>query len=235
MSNDRIVSEDALKRIWPDEGFRLFLSHKSEVKTQTAELKTSLKKYGISCFVAHEDIHPNQLWQTEIENALATMDGLVALMTENFHESEWTDQEIGYAFARGVPILSVRLGRDPYGFIGKFQALSSTWNDAPKKIRNILCRQPNFFPAYLRSLRACQNWTDANNLAEYFPLFKQLTEDQIDELIVEYNQSPELAGSFGFDGTKPALFGKGILHYLNQWSTRKFQFDSDCHIVVEKS
>jgi hypothetical protein len=158
------------------------------------------------------------------------MDGLVALMTDNFHDSQWTDQEIGYAFARQVPIIAVRLGSDPYGFIGKFQALTTSWDEAPKKIRGLLCKSSDFFPAYLRAIRACQSWTDANYLAEYFPLFDTLSEDQIDELIAAYNVSPELAGSFGFDGTKPRLFGKGILHYLNLWSDRNFKFDADCYI-----
>jgi hypothetical protein len=103
----RIVPPDATKRIWGDESFRLFLSHKSEVKKETAELKDRLRLFGISCFVAHEDIHPTKTWQAEIENALASMDGFAALMTNGFHESDWTDQEVGFAFARGVPILAV--------------------------------------------------------------------------------------------------------------------------------
>ena len=66
------------------------------------------------------------------------MDAFVALLTEGFHDSLWTDQEVGFALSRGVPILAVRLGKDPYGFIGKFQALSCDWADAPKKIVGLL-------------------------------------------------------------------------------------------------
>jgi hypothetical protein len=35
--------------------------------------------------------------QNEIETALESMDAFVALLTENFHESLWTDQEVGYS------------------------------------------------------------------------------------------------------------------------------------------
>jgi hypothetical protein len=45
MSSGKIVSEDAIKRVWPDEGFRLFLSHKSEVKKETANLKENLGRH----------------------------------------------------------------------------------------------------------------------------------------------------------------------------------------------
>jgi len=120
ISNKRDIPPSVTKRIWDNDCFRVFLSHKAEVKKEAAILKDKLKFYGISCFVAHEDIHPTKEWQNEIENALHTMDSFVALLTEEFHDSLWTDQEVGFAFGRGVPIISVKLGKDPYGFIGKF-------------------------------------------------------------------------------------------------------------------
>jgi alkanesulfonate monooxygenase SsuD/methylene tetrahydromethanopterin reductase-like flavin-dependent oxidoreductase (luciferase family) len=44
---------DAVKRVWPDDGFRLFLSHTSDVKADVAFLKSQLLQFGICCFVAH--------------------------------------------------------------------------------------------------------------------------------------------------------------------------------------
>ena len=85
VSGTREILPDATKRIWGDDGFRVFLSHKSEVKKETAALKDKLQLFGISCFVAHEDIFPTKAWQDEIENALASMDAFVALMTEKLH------------------------------------------------------------------------------------------------------------------------------------------------------
>ena len=110
-------------RIWEAGTCRLFLSHISAHKEPVAKLKTSLGQFGISAFVAHEDIEPNLEWQQEIERALISMHALCALLTPNFHESNWTDQEVGFALGRNVPVLSVRLGIDPYGFIGKNQGM----------------------------------------------------------------------------------------------------------------
>ena len=87
LTGKRSISDEATQRIWEDDCFRLFLSHKSAYKKETAELKAKLRYYGISSFVAHEDIHPTEAWQVEIENALATMDGFLAVMTEDFHDS----------------------------------------------------------------------------------------------------------------------------------------------------
>jgi hypothetical protein len=137
MSKVPIVSRRVLvdgasqQRIWGEAGYRVFLSHKTSVKRETAALKERLQPFGISCFVAHEDIRPTKAWQDEIVNALTTMDAFVALLTDDFHRSLWTDQEVGFALGRNVPIISVKLGKNPYGFIGKFQALSCDWKGAP--------------------------------------------------------------------------------------------------------
>ncbi len=107
---------------WEENKLRVFLSHLSKHKSWTTELQEALSKFGISAFVAHKDIKPTLEWQVQIEAGLATCDALVALLHEGFHESNWTDQEIGFAMGRGVPVSSIRLGQDPYGFIGKTQA-----------------------------------------------------------------------------------------------------------------
>ena len=116
-------SENDLKRIWDPGHLRLFLSHKSQHKEQIGSLKKQLAAFGISCFVAHEDIEPTKQWQSEIEKALFSMHALVPFLTDDFHNSHWTDQENGVAIGRGIPVIPIRLGTDPYGFIGKYQAV----------------------------------------------------------------------------------------------------------------
>jgi hypothetical protein len=106
--------------------FRLFISHLAKHREEAAEIKDQLYEYGISAFVAHNDIEPTTEWQNEIENAMATCDAMVALLRPEFHKSKWTDQEIGYAMGRRLLIITVRLGEDPYGFIGRFQAVSGS-------------------------------------------------------------------------------------------------------------
>ena len=234
ISGERVVSPDATKRIWGDESFRLFLSHKSEVKKEAATLKDGLQLFGISCFVAHEDIHPTKAWQDEIENALASMDGFVALMTEGFHDSDWTDQEVGYAVARGVPIIAVRLGKDPYGFIGKFQGLASTWQTADLDIVKILIKSDSMLNAYIQALHKCPSWNSGITLSRVLPSITSLTVPQIDALVAAYNGNLELRGSFGFNGTKSSMYGPGLVPYLNHLGNRQFKFSSDWHIELVK-
>ena len=109
---------------WRKRMFRLFITHLSSEKVFAAELQEVLLRFGITSFVAHNDIEPTLEWQAQIETALSTADALVALLHPNFHASNWTDQEIGFAMGRSLPVFAVRLGQDPYGFIGRFQAFA---------------------------------------------------------------------------------------------------------------
>ncbi len=117
-------SDAQVKHIWGEGSLRLFISHLSTNKKEAAELKAALAQFEVAAFVAHEDIEPTRKWQGEIELALNSMHALVALVTPGFHESKWTNQEIGWALGRGLLILPVKSGADPEGFIGSVQALS---------------------------------------------------------------------------------------------------------------
>lgn len=112
-------------KFWLPNHFRLFLTHLSSFKSQTSKLQQALKNYGISGFVAHEDIEPTKEWLTEIEKALFSMDALAAILMSGFHESNWTDHEVGVAVGRDVLVIPIRRGLDPYGFIGKYQGLQA--------------------------------------------------------------------------------------------------------------
>lgn len=122
------ASDEDLGRIWDDGFLHLFLSHVSAHKGAVSKLKKELWIYGVSGFVAHEDIEPTKEWVKEIELALNSAHALVALLTPDFHESKWTDHEVGVAFARGILIIPVRLGCDPYGFMGRTQAFTGELN-----------------------------------------------------------------------------------------------------------
>lgn len=227
----RTVAPEATKRVWQDDSYRIFLSHKSEVKRETAKLKSRLGCFGASAFVAHDDIHPTKEWQDEIENALATMDAFVALMTDKFHDSDWTDQEVGYALARGVPIIAVSLGRKPYGFLGKFQALSSDWDKAGNNIIKLLINQERMISAYIRVLRECPNFDTGNILSTVLSSIHHLSTQQIDDIVKAYNENGELQGSFGFNGTKPFTWGDGIIPHLHRLGSQRFEMGSSSAVI----
>ncbi|MCH7879176.1 MAG: toll/interleukin-1 receptor domain-containing protein [candidate division Zixibacteria bacterium] len=125
-------SLECIERIWGVHSLHLFVSHVSAEKDFAVNLKLELNEYGVSSFVAHEDVEPTREWLNEIEAALFSADALLALFTPEFPESEWTDQELGVAIGRTLPVIPIRKGMDPYGFVGKFQGITPFQNDTNK-------------------------------------------------------------------------------------------------------
>src|SRR3989338_10334905 len=103
------------------------------------------------------------------------MEAFVALMTEDFHESDWTDQEVGCAFGRGVPIIAIKLGRDPYGFIGKFQALSCNWDAADVEIVKILVKHDRMLNAYIKAVQNWRSFVQGDKISEIFTIIHKLS------------------------------------------------------------
>lgn len=135
------VSSRAPRNWQGSSDFRLFISHISKDKDKATRLKACLAPYGISGFVAHEDIEPTLEWQNEIERALYSMHAFIAIHTKGFSQSVWTQQEVGFAVARGVKIISLKIGEDPTGFISKQQALprrDRSAEDIAKEVDSIL-------------------------------------------------------------------------------------------------
>jgi hypothetical protein len=174
-----------VRHIWKEGFFRLFLSHVSAHKVAAAKLKLELQVRGISAFVAHEDIAPSLEWQNEIELALRSMHALAALLTPDFHPSNWTDQEVGFALGKGVIVVPVRLGRDPYGFIGKVQGLSGSL-EQPGRVASLLSDTLLSHPSTHRHMRkglasafaAAESYINAISLSKVISTVKDFAEDE---------------------------------------------------------
>jgi hypothetical protein len=119
-----VVGKALPPRLWRDQSrFRLFISHVSAHKDKALRLRDCLEPHGVAAFVAHEDIEPTLDWQVQIERALHAMETFVAMHTPGFAASNWTQQEVGFAVARDVKVISLKMGEVPTGFISKHQAL----------------------------------------------------------------------------------------------------------------
>lgn len=121
----RVFSSTAIKSadFWKDGYLRAFISHLSSNRERMSALKASLSNWGVSAFIAHEDIKATREWREEVEAGLETMDVLVAVVEPGFKDSDWCAQEVGYALGRKVDIVPLRAGMDPFGFFGKYQGI----------------------------------------------------------------------------------------------------------------
>lgn len=196
-----IGNDSLFRHIWKEsEYIRVFLSHKTKYKVPTGRLKSELLNFGITAFVAHEDIEPSREWAREIHNALLSMNAFVGLLSEDYHDSSWTDQEIGFALGRNVPCLTIKLGKDPYGLMGQFQGLGGcSWDnlqDMAKRIYDFLVANlPNnlllFKFAHKKYQESDSYDNSAHILMTYFDSFRELSEEQVYKICDAYMQNAQ--------------------------------------------
>ena len=193
-----------LTQLWGEGAVRVFISHKAECKEVATQLKTCLSSYGIASFVAHEDIKPMQEWQGEMEYALFSMNVLVALLTCEFSESDWTDQEIGVAVGREIPIIPIRMGKDPYGFMGKYQAIKGSTSSAQiaADIFECILRHDESkllaIDAFIMAVAQSASYHEANSLAKHLSDIEELSSEQIKSLVHAFNNNSQVHKSYGF-------------------------------------
>lgn len=200
----RAPSNDRADRVWDPGMLRLFLSHVSEHKVAVSDLKRELRQFGVSGFVAHEDIAPSLEWQEEIEVALQSMDAMAALLTPRFHDSSWTDQEVGVAVGRGVLVIPVRLPAVPYGFMAKIQALRGDLSrPAPlaSALVDVLLTRPRtaagMREALVVALERSSSWASSKTSSTKIETAGRFTAAQLARIEAAITANDEVNGSFG--------------------------------------
>lgn len=222
----RMVTTDVAARIWGSGRYKIFISHLAKEKELASDLKKQLSVFGCASFVAHEDIEPTTEWQSEIESALHSMDCLVALMTEEFHKSNWTDQEIGYALGRNLAVVPVSIGMVPYGFVGKIQAIKWAKNDVKNLGWQIFKRLPFFTTegdAFIKAVESVDSFDDAVILAKLLSDLAPLSEAEvwrIAEIAVE-NRFIHESTTF-WSRTKHSY---GFHYYITKWLGYDLRYD----------
>lgn len=187
--------------IWKPGRVRLFISHRDKHKKEARELADALETYGISLFVAHEAIGPMTIWQHEILKGLQTMEIMLTFMTDDFHKSVWTNQEIGFALARNIPVLSLKLeNTDPKGFISGEQALKGNFerpSDSAPEIYKLIEKKLNdkkrLQSALVTAFIESPSWDDTrtrfnrlNNVVE------SLLEEEVERIIDGFKKNDQL-------------------------------------------
>lgn len=200
LSEKPFVSPDSLS-IWNPGCIRLFISHRDKYKSQANELAELLLNYGISSFVAHDSIEPMEQWQQTILKGLETMELMLAFVTDDFHESYWTNQEIGYALARNIPIISLRLQKnDPAGFIAEKQALKGDLTNLKSLLPDLydllakkLGNQSRMQTALIEAFATSPEWSETTR--RFDKLSKHVTklsDSEIERITSAYRENNQL-------------------------------------------
>ena len=214
--------------LWNKNSLRLFLSHRDQYKAEAHVLANALEPYGVSVFVAHDAIKPMKEWQEEILNGLMTMEVMLVLLTDDFHKSDWTNQEVGFALGRGIPIVCVKVGTvDPQGFIGIRQALKGSLecisDVAPRvyhaliseigqegRLKEILVEAFVSSVSYIDTIDALKRLTETVN---------HLNDSELTRIIEGYSSNDQLHGCAGIHTR-----GNWFKRYLEDATGRRFEF-----------
>jgi hypothetical protein len=167
---------------WEAGTFHLFISHTSNNRERAGKLSEVMQSWGVNAFVAHDSIEPTRDWQEVIQGALERCHAMCVIVTPDLLESRWCDQEIGFALARRVLIVPLRIGADPHGFIGKFQAISVPVDHSLKayqvahRVFDALARNRLTATAMAASIvRRFANSGSFDNTRDVFPLLEGIS------------------------------------------------------------
>lgn len=189
---------------WKPGLVRCFITHRDGHKAGAHRLGAALEEYGFSCFVAHDTVIPMREWRKEIMTGLQTMEIMVVYLTDDFHDSIWTNQEIGFALGSNKPVVCLKLGKAaPKGFVDHIQAVAGSL-DQPE------AAAPKLYPYLAKALNAADRLN--NGLIEAFlasPTYndaigrfdrmtltvKQLSDEQVVRVVEGFNANDQLYGS----------------------------------------
>lgn len=181
--------DDEVAHIWDPHRLRFFISHRDAHKVAAKQLAAELNIYGVSSFVAHDSIQAMSTWKNEIMKALQTMDACLCFITNDFYESEWTNQEVGFALARGVPIYLYSVDRtDPRGFKLDTQAIKTGVPELLRCIKKDFAQDAKFKTMFVDNFVAAVNgsWDRAKNCF-YDLVGLRFNDSEIERLVAAFS------------------------------------------------
>lgn len=231
---NQIRNIEDLATFWEANYFKVFISHLAKYKKQASDLQKVLQFYGISGFVAHVDIEPSKEWQHEMETALHTMDAIVVILMEGFKESNWCDQEIGFAVGKDVLIIPIKKDLDPYGFIGKYQAINGnnkTVGDVAKEVFTAIIKHPKTKNKMLSTLtNLVGRSTDVSNAIKKVSILMNISNipnELLTQMSEQIDNNPILKDSNDFLQNLNNLLAKYQMTFKSTKANTLDYFDED--------
>ncbi|MHC3438737.1 toll/interleukin-1 receptor domain-containing protein [Natrialbaceae archaeon A-gly3] len=95
-------------------GEQVYVSHAPRDLELVQELFSTVKNFPIGVHIAFEEIESGRA-RKRLKGRLANSDVVVAVLTEAAATDTWVNQEIGYAVAKGIPVLPLYEAQDQAG------------------------------------------------------------------------------------------------------------------------
>jgi hypothetical protein len=119
----------------------IFISYSNKDKIIAGKIAQLLTVKGIAVFLAHEDIEVSDEWRSEILDHLINDNYMVSLLTNNYAESTWENQEAGYIMGKGGKNISLIMnGTDikKFAFLESLQGINANTDNIEACVDKIL-------------------------------------------------------------------------------------------------
>ncbi len=194
--------QEEVPSFWQPGFFRLFISHTSANKDSAHRLKAALADYKVAAFVAHDDIEPTKQWEAEIERALRTLDAMSAIITPDFFQSRWCDQEVGIAIGRGKLVVPLCKEAIPHGFLGKYQGFQTKGllpAVVAEQLVDILIGHPlsadRMADALVERMATSKNWDTSRRTMTLLEKAVRLNNSQVAKLVQAIEANSQVSGA----------------------------------------
>ena len=179
-----------------------FLSYADNDKIIAGRLKEKLDDFDV--FLSHEDIHLGDDWLTELQKNIKNCEIFIVLLSQNFHNANFTNHEVGYAIACNKRIFAISIDHtQPYGFMEPYQAkyISSEINDDDVKILShelMLYAKDGtkMVDSAINDLKKSTNFRDANSAARTLSCYSFYTKKQINDIAHIYLKNYEVSNAW---------------------------------------
>jgi hypothetical protein len=201
-----------------------FLSYHHADSKLAGKVRHELLLRNSTGFLAHEDIRISKTWREEILRNLRSCTALIAIITPNYAQSAYANQEAGYVLSKGKSVISFNFDAELPGFLESLQAIpvaeSTIGNAVDRAIELIKNREPDtsIEPAF----KTAQEAEDVAIGELLRHIKRQEGKVKIDSGDIEISQIKlsDETGLFALTGTASATEGQeGYISYrYHAWS-----------------
>jgi hypothetical protein len=166
------------------------------------------------------------------------MEVMLAFVTDDFHDSVWTNQEVGYALGKGVPVIPIKLERnDPDGFIGPKQALKGYRldhvEDAAPAIYKLLVerlgQKGRLQQALVSAFASSPSWEAARERFDRMDgSVSTLSDDEVSQIQTAYSSNENLHGAYYLTNQYNRL-----TDFMKRCAGKEFEIDGN-ELAVKK-
>ena len=121
-------------------GEQVYVSHAPRDLELVQELFSTVKNFPVGVHIALEEIESGRA-RKRLKGRLANSDVVVVVLTDAAVTDRWVNQEIGYAVAKGIPVLALYEDEEQAGgFIDDLEGVVIDRENLPTTVFNLLSR-----------------------------------------------------------------------------------------------